>query len=68
LDWIDGRFRKELEDTGMGYGKEIETLKLASELGLFTLGYAFNVKRPKWWAKQGWTYSSATWGSPPAAQ
>jgi predicted TIM-barrel enzyme len=39
---IDGRFRKELEDTGMGYGKELETLKLASELGLFTLGYAFN--------------------------
>ena len=41
---IDGRFRKELEDTGMGYGKEIETLKLASSLGLFTLGYAFNVE------------------------
>ncbi|MGI6627926.1 MAG: phosphoenolpyruvate hydrolase family protein [Bacillota bacterium] len=41
---IDGRFRKELEDTGMGYGKEIETLKLASELGFFTLGYAFNVE------------------------
>jgi len=39
---IDGRFRKELEDTGMGYGKEIETLKLAAELGFFTLGYAFN--------------------------
>jgi len=39
---IDGRFRRELEDTGMGYGKEIETLKLASELGFFTLGYAFN--------------------------
>ncbi len=41
---IDGRFRKELEDTGMGYGKEIATLKLASELGFFTLGYAFNVE------------------------
>ena len=41
---IDGRFRKELEDTGMGYSKEIETLKLASELGFFTLGYAFNAE------------------------
>lgn len=41
---IDGRFRQELEDTGMGYGKELESLKLASELGLFTLGYAFNVE------------------------
>lgn len=39
---IDGRFRRELEDTGMGYGKEIETLRLAAELGLFTLGYAFD--------------------------
>lgn len=41
---IDGRFRQELEDTGMGYGKEIEALKLASEIGMFTLGYAFNEK------------------------
>ena len=39
---IDGRFRRELEDTGMGYKKEIETLALASEIGFFTLGYAFN--------------------------
>jgi predicted TIM-barrel enzyme len=41
---IDGRFRKELEDTGMGYSVEIETLKIAQEVGLFTLGYAFNVE------------------------
>lgn len=39
---IDGRFRQELEDTGMGYSKEIETLKIAKDLGMFTLGYAFN--------------------------
>ena len=38
---IDGRFRQELEDTGMGYGKEMESLKLAQSLGLFTMGYAF---------------------------
>jgi predicted TIM-barrel enzyme len=44
---IDGRFRQELEDTGMGYGKEIEALKLASELGFFTLGYAFNVEEAR---------------------
>lgn len=41
---IDGRFRQELEDTGMGYGIEIETLKIARDLGFFTLGYAFNVE------------------------
>lgn len=40
---IDGRFRRELEDTGMGYGKEVEALRMARELGFFTLGYAFNV-------------------------
>ena len=39
---IDGRFRQELEDTGMGYGVEIAALELARELGLFTLGYAFS--------------------------
>jgi len=39
---IDGRFRKELEDTGMGYGVEIGALKMAAELDMFTLGYAFN--------------------------
>ncbi|MGI6467482.1 MAG: phosphoenolpyruvate hydrolase family protein [Syntrophomonadaceae bacterium] len=44
---IDGRFRQELEDTGMGYGVEIETLKIAKELGFFTLGYAFNVEEAR---------------------
>ncbi len=37
----DSRFRKELEETGMGYQREIEALKLARDLGLFTMGYAF---------------------------
>lgn len=40
IDW-ESRFRRELETTGMGYGKELETLKIAKELGLFTMGYAF---------------------------
>lgn len=44
---IDGRFRQELEDTGMGYSVEIKTLSLAKELGLFTLGYAFNEEEAK---------------------
>lgn len=50
---IDGRFRQELEDTGMGYGKEIETLKLASSLGMFTLGYAFNEAEAEMVGKAG---------------
>lgn len=44
---IDGRFRQELEDTGMGYAVEIETLKIGKELGLFTLGYAFTVEEAR---------------------
>ena len=38
---IDGRFRQELEDTGMGYDREIASVELARELGLLTMGYAF---------------------------
>ena len=48
---IDGRFRQELEDTGMGYPVEIETLKIGKELGLFTLGYAFNVEEAVSWSE-----------------
>lgn len=50
---IDGRFRQELEDTGMGYGKELETLKLAAELGMFTIAYAFNEQEAEMAGKAG---------------
>ena len=50
---IDGRYREELEDTGMGYGKEIETLVKAKELGLFTIGYAFNEEQAAMVGKAG---------------
>jgi predicted TIM-barrel enzyme len=40
IDW-DSKYRQELESTGMGYDREIEALKIAKELGLFTMGYAF---------------------------
>ena len=50
---IDGRYRKELEDTGMGYDKEIETLIKAKELGLFTIGYAFNEEEAAMVGKAG---------------
>ena len=39
---IDGRFRAELEQTGMGYEKEVETMALARRMGLFTAAYAFD--------------------------
>jgi predicted TIM-barrel enzyme len=39
---IDGRFRLELERTGMGFGKEVEMIRLAHEQGFFTAVYVFN--------------------------
>jgi predicted TIM-barrel enzyme len=39
---IDGDFRKNLEATGMGYDKEIEMIRLAHELDLFTSPYVFD--------------------------
>ncbi len=40
---IDGDFRANLEGTGMGYEKEVETIRLAHELDMFTSPYVFNV-------------------------
>jgi predicted TIM-barrel enzyme len=39
---IDGRFRMELERTGMGFSKEVEMIRAAHERGFFTCVYVFN--------------------------
>jgi predicted TIM-barrel enzyme len=39
---IDGRFRMELERTGMGFGMEVDMIRLASAMGFFTIVYVFN--------------------------
>jgi predicted TIM-barrel enzyme len=39
---IDGLFRKNLEETGMGYGLEIDLIRLARRMNLFTTPYCFN--------------------------
>ena len=39
---IDGNFRAALEQTGMGYYKEVEMIALAHQLDIFTIAYAFN--------------------------
>ncbi|PYH75707.1 hypothetical protein BO82DRAFT_437220 [Aspergillus uvarum CBS 121591] len=44
---IDGQFRANLEETGMGYEKEVEMIRHASELGLLTTPYVFNVNEAK---------------------
>jgi predicted TIM-barrel enzyme len=42
--WFDGEFRKTLEGTGLGYEHELNMLKLARELDMLTIGYAFNAE------------------------
>lgn len=39
---IDGNFRANLEGTGMGYDKEIEAIRVAHELDMFTSPYVFD--------------------------
>jgi predicted TIM-barrel enzyme len=38
---IDGVFRQNLEETGMGYDKEVEMIAAASDMGLLTCPYVF---------------------------
>jgi predicted TIM-barrel enzyme len=40
---IDGTFRANLEETGMGYALEVEMIGAAGELGLVTAPYVFDV-------------------------
>ncbi len=39
---IDGTFRQGLEETGMGYGLEVDMIRMAREMDLFTTPYCFN--------------------------
>ncbi|KAI2622402.1 TIM-barrel-protein domain-containing protein [Hypoxylon sp. NC1633] len=41
---IDGSFRANLEETGMGYGLEVEMIRLAAEMDLITSPYVFDVE------------------------
>jgi predicted TIM-barrel enzyme len=40
---IDGIFRQNLEETDMGFGKEVDMIAAAHEMDLLTTPYAFNV-------------------------
>uniref|UniRef100_A0A803L6W4 Tm-1 protein n=1 Tax=Chenopodium quinoa TaxID=63459 RepID=A0A803L6W4_CHEQI len=50
---FDGNFRKNLEETGMGYGLEIEMINKAHRMGLLTTPYAFNEDESVGMAKAG---------------
>jgi predicted TIM-barrel enzyme len=44
---FEGKFRANLETTGMGYDKEVEMIRLAHEMDLFTTPYAFTPDEAK---------------------
>ena len=50
---IDGVFRQNLEETGMGYGLEVEMIKKAHELDMLTTPYVFNPQQAKAMAEAG---------------
>jgi predicted TIM-barrel enzyme len=50
---IDGTFRQNLEETGMGYGLEVEMIREAHELDLLTCPYVFDVEDARAMAEAG---------------
>lgn len=50
---IDGVFRQNLEETGMGYGLEVEMIRKAHELDLLTTPYVFDEKQAEQMAEAG---------------
>ncbi|MBS9440022.1 phosphoenolpyruvate hydrolase family protein [Photorhabdus noenieputensis] len=50
---IDGKFRKNLEETGMGYALEVKLIRLAHEKGMITTPYVFNEKEAEAMAQAG---------------
>ncbi len=50
---IDGTFRQGLEETGMGYGLEVDLVRLAREMDLLTTPYCFNTDEAAAMAQAG---------------
>ena len=50
---IDGTFRQNLEETGMGYGLEIELIRAANAMDLFTTPYVFDEAQARAMAEAG---------------
>lgn len=50
---IDGRFRMELERTNMGFGKEVDMIRQAHDMGFFTVVYVFNPEEARAMAEAG---------------
>jgi predicted TIM-barrel enzyme len=49
----DSHYRKNLEESGLGFDKEAQVLRLAKDLGYFTIGYCFTPKEARMVAEAG---------------
>ena len=50
---FDGTFRQNLEETGMGFGLEVDMIRMAHSLDLLTAPYAFNTDEARALAQAG---------------
>jgi predicted TIM-barrel enzyme len=50
---FDGRFRQNLEETGMGYGLEVDMIRVGHEAGLLTTPYVFDEAQARAMAAAG---------------
>jgi predicted TIM-barrel enzyme len=50
---IDGKFRANLEETGMGYGLEVDMIRKAHELDMLTCPYVFDPEQARAMAEAG---------------
>lgn len=50
---IDGAFRQNLEETGMGFDLEVDMIRIAHQLDMLTCPYVFDVDQAKAMAKAG---------------
>jgi predicted TIM-barrel enzyme len=50
---FDGRFRQDLEETGMGYGLEVDMIRVAHDAGLLTTPYVFDEDQARAMAEAG---------------
>jgi predicted TIM-barrel enzyme len=53
MGMFDGIMRANVEATGLGYDKEVEMIRLAHELDLFTSPYVFNADEARWMVEAG---------------
>ncbi|MBE2272442.1 MAG: phosphoenolpyruvate hydrolase family protein, partial [Anaerolinea sp.] len=53
MGMFDGIMRANMEATGLGYDKEVEMIRMAHEMDMFTSPYVFNADEARWMVEAG---------------